>query len=155
MNDRYHTPSICPKALHYWESKFIKRSFWGDWLMMRFTIEQAFLKNIKKYNKCRNKKAHQILWNDFVEATCGDENALTWEASGDFIRALDDYDLAYYLMHLYIGSDINDGFTETEAIQRYKAWLGVKADNGNYGKFRVTQNLEIVPVKVSRRKRRK
>jgi hypothetical protein len=150
---KHETPSVSPKCVHYWDSKFIHAPFWMDWLLFK-AIAESNIPQIKKTQQCTIKKAHQILWNAFVEATCGDEKSPLWDSSGDFIRCLSDYDMAYYLLHLYIGSDINDGFTEEEAIERYKIWLKEKKNNGIYGKYKVTCDLEILPVKKPRSKRK-
>lgn len=152
--EKYQTPSISPKCVHYWDAKFLGKTFWADWIIMK-SVGESMVPDIKKKLKCDDKKAHQVLWNAFVEATCGDEDSPMWTPSGDFIRSLGDYDLAYYLMHLYIGSDINDGFSEAKAWDRYKAWLKEKKNNGNYGVYRVTPEFEIVLNSSSNKKRKK
>lgn len=142
----YQTPKISPKCVHYWDSVFQHSHFWFDWILLKSVVE-SFIPEIMQESKCSEKKAHRIIWAEYIEATCGDEESILWDISGDFVRLLSEYDMAYYLIHLSVGSDIEDGYTQEEGIQRYIEWLKESKGNGIYGKFKVTTDLEIIPVK--------
>jgi hypothetical protein len=147
-HSKYQTPQISPPCVHYWDSQFIRTSFWIDWLVLKSQVEQ-FVPEIMVETESSEVEAHQIAWRAFIEATCGDEDTPMWEISGDFIRSLSEYNMAHYLIHLSVGSDVEDGFTVEEGIQRYIDWLGEERGNWVYGDFKVTSDLQIVAVRAS------
>ena len=152
--EKYQSDKNSPKSVKYWDSKFIKTDFWIDWILMKAEVE-SFLAEVKEEFKCKDRKALRIVWSSFIEATCGDEESPMWDITGDFIRGLSEYNMAFYLIHLSIGSDIHDGMTEQEGIDRYVEWLKDSKGNGVYGEYKVTTNLEIVPVGKKFRRKKK
>ena len=152
-HEKYQSPKNSPKSVVYWDSKFIHSNFWMEWIIMKAEIEH-FLPQVKAEYKCKDRKGLRMLYSSFIEATCGDDESPLWDITGDFVRSLSEHDLAYYLLHLSIGSDIHDGMTEQEGIDRYIEWLNDNRMNGTYGDYKVTTELEIVPVGRRFRKKR-
>ena len=140
---KYKSERNNPKCVQYWDSVFQKSNFWFDWVLLKAEVH-SFLPEVMEEFMCTEKQGLQILWEDYIEATCGEEDTPMWDVSGDFIRILSEYDMAFYLIHLSIGSDIQDGFTEKQGRKRYIEWLKESKKNGVYGKYRVNTKLEIV-----------
>ena len=152
---KYKTNPQQPKCVKYWDRVFLNSSIWVHWIVFK-EIAEAYLPSIQEDFDCNLRTARSILWNNFIDATCGDQDSPLWDDSGDLFRALTERELAEYMMHLSIGSDINDGMTEKAAIQEYINWLEADPEeNGTYEGYRVTTALEIVPVKKGPRKRRR
>ena len=70
------------------------------------------------------------------------------------MKTVNEYTFAYWTPRLTIGSEINDGFTEEQAVMRYQNWLKADKQNPIFGRYRVTQDLEVVEIKRRRKKRR-
>ena len=107
-------------------------------------VEQ-FVPEIMVETESSEVEAHQIAWRAFIEAIRGDDDTPMWEIS--FYSLVSEYNMANYMIHLSVGSDVEDGFTVEEGVQRYIDWLEEERDNGVYGEYKVTSSFMIVSVK--------
>jgi len=151
---KWNTPSQEPIYVHYWDKIYQKTDIWFHWIAFKGAAE-SFLPEIMEDFACNLKEAKEILWESYIDATCGDEESPLWDASGDLLRALSEKDFTFFMIHLAIGTNIYEGNNLEEATQIYVDWLNEdQKENGRYGKYRVTTDLEIIPVPKKKRARK-
>ena len=146
---KYKTPKDQPQSVKYWDKIYRKSDFWFSWVALK-AVAESFLPDIMEECECDATEARRIVWSAYIAATEGDEESPMWDACGDLAMDLTDYGFALYTSHLTIGSNMHEGLSEKEAKRQYVEWLRESPKNPIYGKFKITESLEIVPLKPTK-----
>ncbi len=149
---KYVTPISAPSCVQYWERELYQTPLWLDWTVLKTVVESSIPEVMESLSIACD-EATKVLWDAFIEATCGDQQSPCHSAYRNFMRSMDEYHFAYWIPRLTIGSDIHDGFTEGAARQRYANWLEDDPKNSIFGKYRVLPNLKIIKNRHRRFKR--
>lgn len=143
---QYKTPEHEPQCVHFWERELINTPLWFNWIILKTHLNAEKCRLIQS-ESCTYEEASDLIWFDFIEATCGVKNSIARKLYSQFLRKIDGYHFAYWIPRLTIGSDIFDGFSEQQARKRYGKWLDDDPENPIFGQYRVTKSLRIVPLK--------
>jgi hypothetical protein len=151
---RYVTPSTEPDCVKYWDRELAGTSLWIDWTLLK-SMMKTQIPDVQAELGGTKREAVDVLWSAFIEATCGDRQSPCHSLYRNFVKSMDSYGFAFWTPRLTIGSEIHDGFTEKQALQRFANWLADDPQNPIYGNYRVSANLEITEIKKTRRRRKK
>ena len=84
----------------------------------------------------------------FIESTGGEQDNHFLDVLTNFVRTISAIELPLFLCYLCIGTDIQNGHSEEEAIQLYKNWLDEEPENPIFGDWAITCELRIVPLQT-------
>ena len=151
---KYITPKEDPPCVQYWDREFSASPLWMDWTMLK-TMVKTLVPDIQSDLNVGLIEANHVLWTAFVEATCGDVTSPCHDAYVDFMTGMSDYNFAYWLPRLTIGSDIHDGMSEANAMKKFGKWLKAHPSHPIFGRYKVHPNLDITKIPKRRIRKRK
>ena len=122
--EKYKTEKSQPKCVQYWDRQFAPLKLWFDWLICKSAAESN-LEEVKELFDYNEKEAYALIWNAFISAchcTEDDDNPMEkpYEA---LILSITPEEFPLFMCHLAVGSNINDGHSESDAANLYKEWL--------------------------------
>ena len=141
------TTRFDPPCLRYWDRMFKTMALWSRWLPLKERVKSEY-RFIQHHLECSYREAKQMAWMTYIESTSGEQNNPFADVHTNFIRNVSDIELPLFLCYLCIGTNIQNGHSEEEAIQLYKKWLDEEPENPIFGEWAVTQELKIVPLQT-------
>ena len=136
-----------PPCLRYWDRKFRTMHLWTTWIELKERIAAEY-RFIQHHLECTHRQAKNMAWMTYIESTSGKQDNPFLNAHMKFVRGISDIELPLFLCHLCIGTDIQNGHSEMEAIQLYKNWLNENPENPVFGDWALTPELRIVPIQT-------
>ena len=141
------TTRFDPPCLRYWDRKFRTMHLWSRWLRLKERVESEY-RFIQNHLECSFREAKRMAWMTYIESTGGKQDNPFIGAHTYFVRTISDIELPIFLCHLCIGTDIQNGHSEEEAVQLYKNWLNEEPENPIFGDWALTPELRIVPLQT-------
>ena len=136
-----------PPCLRYWDRKFKTMHLWPKWLRLKERVETEY-RFIQHHLECNYRQAKQMAWMTYIESTSGEQDNPFMDTHTNFVRTISDIELPLFLCHLCVGTDIQNGHSEQEAIQLYKNWLDEDPENPIFGDWALTKELRIVSLET-------
>lgn len=136
-----------PPCLRYWDRKFQAMHLWRHWLDVRARVEGEY-RFIQHHLECTHRQAKKMAWMTYIESTGGEQDNPFFQVHTKFVQRISDIELPLFLCHLSIGTDIQNGHSEGDAIHLYKTWLEEDPANPIFGEWALTSELQIVPLQT-------
>ena len=138
LNNRFQPRCVC-----YWDRQFLPYLFWKQWLNLKHTI-QNHTADIQAQLECNYRDALDVAWSTYIDVTGGEQDNPFIDEYVQLIRSIEPHELPLYLCHTSIGTDIQNGYSEQEALSIYINWLNDDVDNPIFGDWALTNNLTVM-----------
>ena len=139
-----------PPCLRYWERRFRTLHMWPHWLKLRSVVEEQY-RIAQHHLECSFREAKVATWLTYIEVTTAKDDSLEnpfYDAHIDLVCSIRDIEMPLFLCHLSIGTDIQRGCSEREALELYQHWLQESPTNPIFGDWGLTNELRVVPVQT-------
>ena len=140
----YITPRNHPKYVKFWDRKFQELSFWPDWIRLKRSIEDE-IPFIQEDMECNKNHAIKIAWETYCDITEGDEDELFSDDYHHLINSISVEELPLYVAYTSIGTDMQRGLTEKQAIAEYIEWLHEDTEHRIFGDFVLLDDFTVIP----------
>lgn len=147
-NTSYQTPSRYPAMIHYLEERFRRLDLWFDWLVL-MGVGHYQVQQIKDYVGVTRTRAERMVWNAFAAAFQGDHNAPLFSDVHRLMQTIKPEEKPLFLAHTMIAVHIHRGLSVADARQEFIRWLNEDPIHGIFGEYRLTQDLNTIPLQES------
>ena len=134
-----------PTYVRYWDRAFFSYVFWEEWLTLKQTILLHTI-DIQAELGCQYREALDVVWSTYIDVTGGEKDNPFIDDYITLIQSITPRELPLYLCHTCIGTDIQNGNSEDEALSIYIDWLNDDVDNPIFGDWALTNNLTVIPT---------